>query len=92
MLTMKALNKIKKQYKTVKNNAKYPTDLIIDLTGPHGNIYFLAGLCQFLPQQLRLSEEETKLFNAELNGVNYSTRLKIMQKWFGISFVHPADI
>ncbi len=70
-----------KQYK-----AKYPTGIVIKLSGPDGNIFYLMGLCNRLMQQLGLDEQERKQFNTELDGKNYKERLKIMSKWFGILF------
>ena len=44
-----------KQYK-----AKYPTGIVIKLSGPDGNIFYLMGLCNRLMQQLGLDEQERK--------------------------------
>ncbi len=67
-------------------NAKYPTGIVINLSGPEGNIFYLMGLCNRLMQRLQLDADERKQFNAELDGKNYKERLKVMADWFGILF------
>ncbi len=67
-------------------NAKYPTGIVINLSGPEGNIFYLMGLCNRLMQRLQLDAYERKQFNAELDGKNYKERLKVMTDWFGILF------
>ena len=73
-------------------NAKYPTGLIVDLTGPEGNIFYLMGVCNRLVRELRLSPDERQEFETELNTAgDYQSRLAVMQKWFGIVFTGLAD-
>lgn len=67
-------------------NAKYPTGIVINLSGPEGNIFYLMGLCNRLMQRLQLDADERKQFNAELDGKNYKERLNVMADWFGILF------
>lgn len=67
-------------------NAKYPTGIVINLSEPEGNIFYLMGLCNRLMQRLQLDADERKQFNAELDGKNYKERLKVMADWFGILF------
>lgn len=70
-------------------NAKYPTGLVIDLTGPEGNIFYLMGVCNRLAHELGLSAQLKREYETEINSVgDYQSRLTIMQKWFGIVFVN----
>lgn len=69
-------------------NAKYPTGLVIDLTGPEGNIFCLIGVCNRLVRELGLSAQLKSEFETELNFAgDYQSRLSIMRNRFGIVFV-----
>lgn len=92
MITGKMIDKIQEKRKQAQKVAKYPTDLVIDISGPDGNVFYLIGLCRHLQKQLGLSEEEIKQFNADTDGVDYSTRLKVIQEWFGITYITPEDM
>ncbi len=68
--------------------ARYQTDLVIDLSGPAGNIFYLMGVCNRLVRELGLSEQLKREYEIEINSADdYQSRLTIMQKWFGIVFV-----
>lgn len=68
--------------------ARYQTDLVIDLNGPAGNIFYLMGACNRLVRELGLSEQLKREYEIEINSADdYQSRLAIMQKWFGIVFV-----
>ncbi len=68
--------------------ARYQTGLVIDLSGPAGNIFYLMGVCNRLVCELGLSVQLKREYEAEINSANdYQSRLTIMQKWFGIVFV-----
>ena len=45
--------------------AKYPTDLMIDIRGPQGNVFYLFGIADKLTRQLALSDEEINEFKQE---------------------------
>ena len=67
---------------------KYQTGLVIDLSGPAGNIFYLMGVCNRLVHELGLSTQLKSEFETELNSASdYQSRLTVMQKWFGIVFV-----
>ena len=69
-------------------NAKYPTELVIDLSRPEGNIFYLMGVCNRLVRELGLSAQLKHEYETEINSANdYQSRLAVMQKWFGIVFV-----
>ena len=68
--------------------ARYQTGLVIDLSGPAGNIFYLMGVCNLLVRELELSAQLKREYETEINSANdYQSRLIIMQKWFGIVFV-----
>ena len=68
--------------------ARYQTGLVIDLNGPAGNIFYLMGVCNRLVHELGLSTQLKREYETEINSANdYQSRLTIMQKWFGITFV-----
>ena len=68
--------------------ARYQTGLVIDLSGPAGNIFYLMGVCNRLVRELELSARLKREYETEINSAgDYQSRLTIMQKWFGIVFV-----
>ena len=68
--------------------ARYQTGLVIDLSGPTGNIFYPMGACNRLVRELGLSEQLKHEYETEINSADdYQSRLIIMQKWFGIVFV-----
>ena len=68
--------------------ARYQTGLVIDLSGPAGNIFYLMGVCNRLVRELELSVQLKREYETEINSAgDYQSRLTIMQKWFGIAFV-----
>ena len=68
--------------------ARYQTDLVIDLNGPAGNIFYLMGMCNRLVRELGLSAQLKREYETEINSAgDYQSRLTVMQKWFGIVFV-----
>ena len=68
--------------------ARYQTGLVIDLSGPAGNIFYLMGVCNRLVRELGLSTQLKHEYETEINSADdYQSRLAIMQKWFGIVFV-----
>ncbi len=91
MLTAQSLSKIMARQKRIRKKAKYPTDLILDITGPEGDIFFLTGLCQYLPRQMELSAKETELFYTALKLSDYGAKLDLMKQWFGITYITPVD-
>ena len=74
------------------DDAKYPTDLVIDLRGPQGNVFYLFGVANDLMRKLALSAEEKAEFNRERDAqTSYQGHLDLMRKWFGIIFVENSD-
>ena len=72
--------------------AKYPTGIIIDTSGPQGNVFYLFGVANDLVRKLALSDEEKAQFNQERDAqTSYQGHLDLMSKWFGITFVGDED-
>lgn len=72
--------------------AKYPTDLMIDIRGPQGNVFYLFGVANDLVRQLALSPEEKAKFEQERDAqTSYQGHLDLMRKWFGIIFVGDSE-
>ena len=68
--------------------ARYQTGLVIDLSGPAGNIFNLMGVCKRLVHELGLSAQLKHEYETEISSAgNYQSRLTVMQKWFGVGFV-----
>ena len=81
------LNKLQIIEQQGKIDAKYPTGLMIDISGPEGNIYYLFGVANRLVRELKLSSEEKAEFERERNEQRtYQEHLDVMVKWFGIIF------
>ena len=59
------LNKLKILEQQENVDAKYPTGLIIDISGPEGNIYYLFGVANRLVRELKLSPDEKAEFESE---------------------------
>lgn len=53
---------------------------VIDLTGPHGNAYFLLGQAEQLARQLGL--DETAIIN-EMRSGNYENLVQVFDQHFG---------
>jgi hypothetical protein len=68
-------------------NAKYPTGVIIDLSGPCGNIFWILGICRKIFRQLDLDNDTAEQFNSEISGKKYNEILTICQQWFGFIYV-----
>ena len=68
--------------------AKYPTDIVIDLKSPQGNVFYLIGLANRLMRELSLSAEEIAEFKREqARATTYQAHLNLLRKWFGVVFV-----
>ncbi len=68
-------------------DAIYPTSIVINLSGPEGNIFYIQGVCKQVMRELRLDMAERNKFTQELEGKTYKERLQIMTKWFGFIFI-----
>ena len=59
---------------------KEDNGIIIDLTGPQGNAYFLLGTASNLAKQLAL--DGTKI-RSEMKSGDYENLLQVFEKYFG---------
>ena len=66
-----------------------PTELVIDLTGPKGNAFYLLGQADAFAKHLKYSQEERAQLQAEMMSGDYENLVQLVQtfdKHFG-SFV-----
>jgi hypothetical protein len=63
-----------------KSEMERPDYIIIDLTGPQGNAFYLLGIAQRLAQQLGLNKEEIL---KDMKSEDYKHLLGVMEKHFG---------
>ena len=66
-----------------KQDLKPSTPMIIDLTGPDGNVFALLGFAKNFANQLKL---DYSVINAEMTSGDYENLLQVFDKYFG-SFV-----
>ena len=52
----------------------------IDLTGPHGNAFYLLGTAKNLAKQLELDWEE---ISKDMKSANYEHLLEVFEEYFG---------
>ncbi len=65
---------------------KTEKQIIIDLTGPQGNAFYLLGTAKNLAKQLNYSKEETEKLLNEMKSSDYENLLRVFDDNFG-SFV-----
>ena len=63
-----------------------PTELVIDLTGPKGNAFYLLGQADAFAKQLKYSQEERDQLQNEMKSGDYENLVQTFDKHFG-SFV-----
>lgn len=59
---------------------KQQTELVIDLTGPQGNAFFLLGTARNLANQLDL---DANSIMEEMKSSDYENLLQVFDKYFG---------
>ena len=59
---------------------KQQTELVIDLTGPQGNAFFLLGTARNLAKQLDL---DANSIMEEMKASDYENLLQVFDKYFG---------
>ena len=67
----------------IKNKENHPQELVIDLTGPEGNVFALIGYAHRLAKQLDL--DESKIVE-QMKSSDYENAVKVFDDNFG-SFV-----
>ena len=71
-------------------NARYPSEVVIDLGGPEGNVYYVLGICNRLARQYGLSPDEIASYKHDTRldgGLGYGQILDACQKWFGLVYI-----
>lgn len=77
-----------KKQENIRLSARVPSGVIIDLSSPEGNIYYIMGVCQRLAHDYKLPDEEFAQYETELNRIRkYDDRLAHCQKWFGLIYL-----
>lgn len=88
METLNSLSlKVEKAQASSPTIAKYPTDIVIELNSPEGNVFYIMGLCQKLARELELSDEEKSQYFKACQNSYYKDILKISQEWFGLIYI-----
>ena len=64
-----------------KEDRKEP--IIIDLTGPQGNAYFLLGTANDFAKQLGWTKEERDKLQEDMKASDYENLLQVFDKHFG---------
>ena len=59
------------------------TEIIIDLTGPQGNAFYLLGTASFYCKQLGYSQEETDDLLNDMKSSDYDHLVKTFDEEFG---------
>tara|TARA_Y100000310_G_C20476642_1_gene712739 strand:- start:687 stop:911 length:225 start_codon:yes stop_codon:yes gene_type:complete len=62
---------------------KTPRKEIIDLTGPHGNAFYLLGTASNLMKQLKYTSEEIKEILDGMKSSDYENLIEIFDNHFG---------
>jgi len=65
---------------------KTEKQIVIDLTGPQGNAFYLLGTAKNLAKQLNYSKEQTEKLLSDMKSSDYENLLKVFDDNFG-SFV-----
>jgi hypothetical protein len=65
---------------------KTEKQIVIDLTGPQGNAFYLLGAAKNFAKQLNYSKEETEKLLSDMKSSDYENLLKVFDDNFG-SFV-----
>jgi len=63
---------------------KQPRKQVIDLTGPHGNAFYLLGLASKLCKQIGISEHETNSILEEMKSSGYTNLIETFDRHFGM--------
>ena len=77
-----------RKQRSATDSARFPTGVVIDLSGPEGNVFYILGTCNRLARDFGLDGQEVKTFKEELLGKNYQQILDICQRWFGLIYLN----
>jgi hypothetical protein len=57
--------------------------IVVDLTGPQGNAFFLLGMAQDLGRQLKFDKETRDLVTKQMQESDYENLIRVFDKYFG---------
>ena len=57
--------------------------IVVDLTGPQGNAYFLLGMANDLGRQLKFDKETRDLVTKQMQESDYENLIRVFDKYFG---------
>lgn len=60
-----------------------PTEIVIDLTGPQGNAFYLLGVAKDFCKQLGMSEYNTKELLEDMKSSDYEHLIQVFDDNFG---------
>jgi len=58
-------------------------EIVIDLTGPQGNVFFLLGAADRLGKQIGYTLEEREILNHEMKSGDYENLINVFESHFG---------
>jgi len=58
-------------------------ELVIDLTGPQGNAFFLLGVAKDFCKQLDMTEKNTQVILDEMTSGDYENLIQVFDREFG---------
>jgi hypothetical protein len=59
------------------------TRIVVDLTGPEGNAFWLIALAEKLGRQLEVDPKRRGEINAEMMGGDYDNLLEVLEREYG---------
>lgn len=59
------------------------TRIVVDLTGPEGNAFWLIGLAEKLGRQLEVDPKRRGEINAEMMGGDYDNLIEVLEREYG---------
>ncbi len=65
----------------IRDKSKLPQEIVIDLTGPQGNAFFLLGYAEKLAKQLDFEDVDGLL--ADMKAGDYDHLVKVFDEHFG---------
>jgi hypothetical protein len=64
-------------------NKKENREIVIDLTGPQGNAFFLLGAANDFAKQLGWTKEERDKLQEDMKSSDYENLIRVFDKHFG---------
>lgn len=67
----------------IKSKSEMNEEIIIDLTGPEGNAFFLLGTAKSLGKQLGMEEDEIEAIHSDMMSEDYEHLVEVFDEYFG---------